>query len=119
MGIIKSIADDADRLQWVLDVIDASMFEYHKEEFELLLSNKQDPKIMQILLNEQLETYDNERLSNELRVLLIKFYEKKLHSVKYSTQLDHNAKKNLIIKIKDNMLQIKKGKLIAYNLEAF
>jgi DNA primase len=119
LGIIKSIADNADRLQWVLDVIDASMFEYHKEEFELLLSNKQDPKIMQILLNEQLETYDNERLSNELRVLLIKFYEKKLHSVKYSTQLDHNAKKNLIIKIKDNMVQLKKGKLIAYNLDEF
>ncbi len=114
--IIKSIADNPKRLEMVLDMVDASMFEYHRNEFELLLHDKENPKLIGILLNEQLETYDDERLSNELRVLLIKFYEKKLYSIRYEEGLGHNEKKNMIVKIRDNIMQLKKGKLIAYNL---
>lgn len=114
--IIKSIADKPHRLEMVLDLIDASMFEYHRNEFEMLLHDKNNPKLIGILLNEQLETYDDERLSNELRVLLIKFYEKKLHAIRYEERLDHNEKKHIIVKIRDNIMQLKKGKLIAYNL---
>jgi DNA primase len=114
--IIKSIADKPNRLEMVLDLIDASMFEYHRSEFEMLLHDKENPKLIGILLNEQLETYDDERLSNELRVLLIKFYEKKLHAIRYEESLAHNEKKHLIVKIRDNIMQLKKGKLIAYNL---
>lgn len=114
--IIKSIADKPHRLEMVLDLIDASIFEYHRNEFEMLLHDKNNPKLIGILLNEQLETYDDERLSNELRVLLIKFYEKKLHAIRYEERLDHNEKKHIIVKIRDNIMQLKKGKLIAYNL---
>lgn len=114
--IIKSIADNLKRLEMVLDVIDASMFEYHRHEFEMLLHDKENPKLIGLLLNEQLETYDDERLSNELRVLLIKFYEKLLMNVKYEETLEHNEKKNKIVKIRDNISQLKKGKLVAYNL---
>lgn len=114
--IIKSIADKPNRLEMALDLIDASMFEYHRNEFEMLLHDKDNPKLIGILLNEQLETYDDERLSNELRVLLIKFYEKKLHAIRYEETLEHNEKKHIIVKIRDNIMQLKKGKLIAYNL---
>lgn len=114
--IIKSIADKPNRLEMALDLIDASMFEYHRNEFEMLLHDKDNPKLIGILLNEQLETYDDERLSNELRVLLIKFYEKKLHAIRYEEALEHNEKKHIIVKIRDNIMQLKKGKLIAYNL---
>ena len=114
--IIKSIADKPNRLEMVLDVIDASMFEYHRGEFEMLLNEKENPKLIGILLNEQLETYDDERLTNELRVLLIKFYEKRLNGIKYEEELEHNEKKNMIVKIRDNIMQLKKGKLITYNL---
>lgn len=114
--IIKSIADNPKRLEMVLDMIDSSMFEYHRNEFELLLNDHTNPKLMGLLLNEQLETYNDERLSSELRVLLIKFYEKRLNLVRYEDELGHNEKKNLIVKIRDNIVQLKKGKLIAYNL---
>lgn len=114
--IIKSIADNLNRLEMVLDLIDASMFEYHRHEFEMLLHDKENPKLNGLLLNEQLETYDDERLSSELRVLLIKFYEKMLMNIKYEEALEHNEKKNKIVKIRDNISQLKKGKLVAYNL---
>lgn len=114
--IIKSIADNPNRLEMVLDVIDSSMFEHHRCEFEMLLNEKENPKLIGLLLNEQLETYDDERLTNELRVLLIKYYEKRLNGIKYEEELDHNEKKNQIVKIRDNIMQLKKGKLITYNL---
>ncbi|WP_419771448.1 MAG: DNA primase [Candidatus Marinarcus sp.] len=114
--IIKSIADTPKRLDTVLDVVDASMFEYHKSEFEMLLYDKENPQLNGILLNEQLENYDDERLSSELRILLIKFYEKKQNAIKYDENLEHNEKKNLIVKIRDNIMQLRKGKLISYNL---
>lgn len=114
--IIKSIADKPNRLEMVLDVIDSSMFEHHRCEFEMLLNEKENPKLIGLLLNEQLETYDDERLTNELRVLLIKYYEKRLNGIKYEEELDHNEKKNQIVKIRDNIMQLKKGKLITYNL---
>ncbi len=114
--IIKSIVDKPKRLEFVLDVINESMFEYHKMEFEMLINDVENPKLIGLLLNEQLETYDDERLSKELRVLLIKFYEKKLYTIRFENSLDHNAKKHMIVKIRDNIAQLKKGKLIAYNL---
>ena len=40
--IIKAILNDKKRLSSVLDIIDASMFDYHKNEFEILLTNIED-----------------------------------------------------------------------------
>ncbi|RXJ54622.1 DNA primase [Candidatus Marinarcus aquaticus] len=116
LSIIKSIADNPTRLEMVLDSIDASMFEFHKEEFELLLNDPQNPRLTGILLNEQIKIYDDAQLEKELRFILIKFYEKRLSQVKYETHLEHNEKKVLIFKIRDNIAQLRKGKLISYNL---
>jgi len=114
--IIKSILDNTSRLEMVLDRVDASMFEHHKVEFDMLQSDKDNPTLRGILLNEKLETYDDERLNNELRVLLFKFYEKKLMQVKYNNSLQHKEKAYLIRKLQDNLLQLRRGKLIEYNL---
>ena len=114
--IIKSILDNPNRLEMVLDRVDASMFEYHKNEFDMLLNDKENPALRGILLNEQLETYDDERLTNELRILLFKFYEKKLMQVKYDTLLQHKEKANLIRKIQNNLMQLKRGQLVDFNL---
>ncbi|OUR74467.1 DNA primase [Arcobacter sp. 31_11_sub10_T18] len=114
--IIKSILDNPTRLEMVLDRVESTMFEYHKNEFDMLLNDIDNPSLRGILLNERLETYDDERLKNELRVLLFKFYEKKLIQVKYDTSLQHKEKANLIRKVKENLMQLKRGKLVDYNL---
>ena len=114
--IIKSVLDSAIRLEMVLDRVDSSMFEYHKNEFDMLLDDKENPVLRGILLNEQLETYDDERLNNELRILLFKFYEKKLIQVKYDATLQHKEKANLIRKVQNNLMQLKRGKLVDFNL---
>ncbi|MBS9782198.1 MAG: DNA primase [Arcobacter sp.] len=114
--IIKSILEKPDRLDSVLDIIDSSMFETHKDEFELLLKDINNTSLNSIILNEKLENYDDERLNKELLVLLYKFYTNKLSQVSYDKTLDFKQKSNLLRKIKDNIYQLKQGKLVSYNL---
>ncbi len=117
--IIKAILEDHNRLQIVLDIIDISMFEFHKYEFELLTQDINNPSLNSILLNEKLEDYDDERLNSEIRVLLMKFYTLKLNTVLYNTTMNFREKTILIRKIKDSIYQLKKGKLIRYDLDNF
>lgn len=114
--IIKAILLDKKRVEKVLDLIDSSMFEYHKNEFEALVHNPDDMALNSILLNEKLEEYDSERLNSELLILLGKFYNKKLSEVMYDNNYSFVEKTTLIRKIRDNISQLKKGKLIRYNL---
>lgn len=114
--IIKSILEKPKRLDAVLDVVDSSMFEAHRDEFELVLNDINNNSLNSIVLNEKLENYDDDRLNQELLTLLYKFYVNKLTSVSYNKELDFKQKANLIRKIKDNIYQLKLGKLVSYNL---
>ena len=114
--IIKSILEKPQRLDAVLDIVDASMFEAHKNEFELVLTDINNISLNSIVLNEKLENYDDERLNQELLTLLYKFYANKLTAISYDKSLDFKQKANLIRKIKDNIYQLKQGKLVSYNL---
>ena len=114
--IIKSILEKPKRLDSVLDIVDASMFEIHRNEFELLLTDIGNISLNSIVLNEKLENYDDERLNQELLTLVYKFYTNKLTAISYDKSLDFKQKANLIRKIKDNIYQLKLGKLVSYNL---
>lgn len=115
--IIKAILEKPSRLDLVLDLIDASMFEYHNNEFQLLLEDINNPSLNSIVLNERLEDYDDKRLENELLILLIKFYSKQLNKVLYEKDIDFRKKANIIRKLKDNVSQLKKGKLVSFDID--
>ena len=92
-------------------------FEYQLyNEFELLLTDIGNISLNSIILNEKLENYDDERLNQELLTLVYKFYTNKLTAISYDNSLDFKQKANLIRKIKDNIYQLKQGKLVNYNL---
>lgn len=114
--IIKSILENPKRLEFVLDIIDSSMFETHKREFEMVVEDISNPFLNTIILNDKLENYDDERLKKELLTLLYKFYSNKLTNILYDEKYDFKEKSNLIRKIKDNIYQLKQGKLVNYNL---
>ncbi len=114
--IIKSILEKPERLNMTLDLVDSSMFEYHQNEFQSLLSDKDNPILNGILLNDKLEVYEDDRLKSELLILLLKFYTNELRKVQYNQELPFREKANLLRKIKDNIYQLKQGKLVSYNL---
>ncbi|MGB0989612.1 MAG: DNA primase [Halarcobacter sp.] len=114
--IIRAILENPKRLDMVLDIVDISMFEYHKNEFELLINDPQNISLNGILLNDKLEVYDEQRLKEELIVLLYTFYTKKLTSLKYDQTLNLREKGFKLRKVQDNLRQLKQGKLVSYNL---
>lgn len=114
--IIRAILENPKRLDLVLDIVDASMFEYHKNEFELLINEPNNTSLNGILLNEKLEVYDEQRLKSELLILLLKFYTNELRITQYNHDLEFRQKANRLRKIKDNIYQLKQGKLVSYNL---
>jgi len=114
--IIKAILENPKRLDSVLDIVDSSMFEFHRNEFELLLQDIDNQSLNGIVLNDKLETYDDQRLNNELIILLHKFYSKKLTSIKYDDKLNLKEKGIQLRKVQDALRQLKQGKLVSYNL---
>ncbi|AXH12960.1 DNA primase [Halarcobacter bivalviorum] len=114
--IIRAILENPKRLDMVLDIVDISMFEYHKNEFELLINEPTNTILNGILLNDKLEVYDEQRLKEELIVLLYTFYTKKLTSLKYDQTLNLREKGFKLRKVQDNLRQLKQGKLVSYNL---
>ncbi len=114
--IIKTVLEKKERLKQVLTIVDSSMFEIHKKEFELLINEPDNQSLNLILLNESLENYDDDRLKNELLILLLRFYTNQLNIIQHKEELLFKDKVLLIRKIKDNIKQLKSGKLINYNL---
>ena len=114
--IIKSILEKPKRLDAVLDIVDSTMFETHKNEFELLLTDINNQSLNSIVLNEKLENYDDERLNRELLTLLYMFYTNKLTSTKFNEKLSLKEKSITLRKIQDALRQLKQGKLVIYNL---
>ena len=117
LSIIKYILDDIKRLDKVLDIVDASMFEFHNNEFILLMQEPDNPALNGIMLNEQLKEFNSEEEFNQqLFKLLIKYYNQKLSQVNYDPDINFKDKTILVRKIKDNILQLRRGKLVSYNL---
>ena len=116
LSILKHILEDKSRLDGVLDIIDSSMFEFHVEEFNTLIHDIGNPSLNGILLNEALQEYSHEEFEKQLLCLLDKFYNNKLTHVTYAQDMNFKEKVLLIRKIKDNIKQLKIGKLIKYNL---
>lgn len=116
LSIIKYILEDKSRLNRVLDIIDASMFEFHINEFVLLVSDIDNPSLNGILLNDKLESYEEDDFNRQLLVLMTKFYNQKLSEVNYDSTMDFRTKSIKIRKIRDNIKQLRIGKLVTYNL---
>ncbi len=114
--IIKAILEKPERLDYVLNLVAPSMFEVHQNEFEILLEDINNTSLNAIVLNDKLENYDDERLKSELLILLHKFYSKRLTQVSFDNSIPFSEKAKNLRKIKDNLYQLKQGKLVSYNL---
>ena len=116
LSIIKSILENPYFLDMVLDIIDSSMFENHRSEFEMLINDKDNSRLRGILLQEKLKLYTEDELKQQLLIFLINFYNKKLNSINFDKSLDYKQKSFLIRKLKDNILKLRGGDLVVYNL---
>lgn len=116
LSIIKYILENSTIIDKVLDIVDSSMFEYHNSEFIALMQDPNNEKLNGILLNEQLKNLNKDEFNQQLLKLLIKFYNQKLSQINYDPSIGFKDKSILLRKVKDNILQLRQGKLVTYNL---
>lgn len=111
--VIKYMIEDNKLLDFALDYIDEKAFKNQKEAFRALLDqNFEHQKLIGISLNPQLIVTEN-GFKKELILLILRYNYTLLEEIQQST-LSFNEKSHQIRKIKNNILKLKKGELIAY-----
>ncbi len=115
LTIIKTILSKPSLIDTLLDTIDASMFKTHTQEFGLLLENQlEHPKLREIMLWEDIKTYDENELFSAMITFLIKFYSEKLSLVKSDKTLNYKEKQFHIRSFQEKIFKLKRGELVAY-----
>ncbi len=112
LSIIKTILDDMSYLQTVQKELSGEMFETHGDEYNLLLNNPDDPSLRGLMLNDKLIIYTKEQLKQQLNLMLVPYYTKKLQHLTYDNELDFKKKSSMIRDIKYKLNELKRGKLI-------
>jgi DNA primase len=92
LSIIKTIYQNRDSLDLIMDYCDSSMFHTHKVEFEMALGNQDTSELRGLLLNDSIKVYSNDELKQQLRFFLIKFHEKKLNAILNNQDMDSRQK---------------------------
>jgi len=112
LSIIKTVLDNPELLEIVTKELDADMFEVHGNEYTMMLQNKEDPSLMGLLLNEYIISYTKEELNNQLIIMLIPYYKKKLQQLNYDEKINYREKVNQTRKLKYKLIELNSKKLI-------
>jgi len=115
LTLIKTLLNKSELIDDVLDVIDVSMFQTHKEEFSLLIEGKKDdPKLIAIEIRDNIKEYGKEDIRQQLLFFLIKYYNALLKNVTKKRDISFEKKNYLIRKMRDKINRLKKGELVSY-----
>jgi len=114
--IIKTILQNERLLDEFLDILDPSMAEGYQDAIEALIKKElENPKLIEILIDETISTLDEEQFKKALLRQLERFYFKKLKEITKNQTLPYNHKSYWIRKIKTDILpRIKRGEFIVY-----
>jgi DNA primase len=114
LSIIKTLLTKPNFIDIVLDTIDTSMFKTHTFELSLILNNDNEHHLLRkILLNDEIQIFDEEELIASMINFLIGFYNDEFKKVK-SSSMDYANKSFAIRKIQENIFKLKQGKLVSY-----
>ena len=116
-SIIKTVLNNKNYLDMVLDVCSAQMFQIHSHEMQQLeLQSYNDPYLIKIDIDDSIITLEYEELKSSLLLILIKYYSNLLQKLP-STQMDFGKKSRRVRKIKTEILpQLRRGNLVAFDI---
>ena len=117
ISIIKTILENPNKLNSALNIIDSNMFEFHNIEFEMIMNDKDNPKLRGILLNDKIKNLTDDELNRALLRLLKKSYDSKIIQIKYDEKLNFKRKAILLRESREIQAHLKKGRMVDFNLE--
>jgi len=112
LSIIKTVLDNPELIEVVQKELEADMFEVHGAEYAMMLQNPEDPSLMGLMLNEHIISYTKEELNNQLIIILIPYYKKKLQQLNFDETTNYREKVNLTRKLKYKLIELNSKKLI-------
>lgn len=117
LSLIKTVMEYPAFTDQILDFINPSLLQYHREEFELALASKfDDPRLMAISIDTQINAFDSdEALKSELITFLGNYYNKELKKVMSQNTLKFEKKTFLIRSYRNKIAKLKQGELVSFD----
>lgn len=113
--LIKTILQTPTILDYVLEYIDSEVFSLHQEEFRLLKAgNLDDPKLLRIALLDQVIVLEEDEIKEQLRLMLHRFYTKKLKEIPQNRGLEFQTRAFLLAKVRMKLEKLAQGELVPY-----
>jgi DNA primase len=119
LSIIKTLHENREFIDEVINVIEPSMFGDYALLLDAVLKNEQNnSNLIGLTLDENIKTMQKEELEKSLISLLFGHYTTQLKAISTSTTMPLNKKSFLIRKIKmDIMPRLKGGELVSYQIK--
>ncbi len=115
LSIIKTVLLKPQFLDMVLDFVDETVFNTHKEIFLKLIHEEGDDSLFSgILIRDDIKELSEKELKSQLCYLLLGHYKIELESIKKREDLNFEKKSFYIRKIQYNLQKLKKGELVSY-----
>jgi len=117
LSILKTLLENPNLIDSVLDVIDVDMFGGYAELFSALIKGeKEHPHLMGLAVDDTFQVMSEEELQNVLRNFLIKHYDTKLKSIVADASMPFAKKSFMIRKIKTDIIpRLKRGELVSFD----
>ena len=113
LSIIKTILDNPTFLDVVKKELQPDMFETHANEYHMLLEDINDSNLHGLMLNEHIISYTKEEFENQLKILLVPYYKKRLQQLKFDETIDFKMKARKTIELKHKLIELNQKKLIS------
>lgn len=110
LSVIKTILEYPEHIDMVVDMIDASVLQFHQREFTLAVQGmSQAPELMAISVDDTIKAIsDADELKAELKNFLIRHYERKLQEVKFRGDIPSEKKPFFIRKYRNEISELKR-----------
>ncbi len=116
LSLIKTVLEKPQFLDRILDLIEASMLQFHAREFAMALEGKTDaPELMEILIDTSIEIWANdERVTSELIIFLKRYYTKEYKKMTTAQNISLEQKAFYIRKYKGIINKLSRGELVGF-----
>ncbi len=112
-SIIKTLYEHKEWMDEIVEYLTPEMFNTHKTELELVYKEDfENPKLLDIVLRDDIITLSYDKLKNQIRMLLIPYYQQKINLLKRDSGIDKHEKMHMLKILNQKLMTLKKGKLV-------
>ncbi len=117
LSLIKTMLENPGIVENTLDYLDPSLLQFHAQEFALVLRSEfEHPLLMKISLRNDIKTFDESDLKNELLHFLRKHYTNELKKVKMQQDIPYEKKTFFIRQFTEKVNKLRRGELVPFGI---